>query len=363
MAPSFTTHTMPATLFQKTIFVLITNPAFAKEAKKTLHIATTVPPITNIVENIGGSLITVTGIVPNGTDSHTFEPVPTDAKTLAQADIIFVNGMSLELPTIKLAEKVKKTGILTANDLISIQEILEKNKAGFRKLPGTTLKSLSTGETIYTPPQDEKQISSLMKNLEDYINDDVMSDVDPLIKMAVIHFQFESIHPFYDGNGRTGRIINILYLVMKNLLDIPILYMSRYIVQNKEAYYRHLQKVRDDDDWESWIVFMLTAIAVTSQQTIAMVKEIQKSMQYYKHEIRNKYKFYSQDLINNLFFHPYTKIQFIEKDLKVSRVTAAKYLDELADGNLLVKQSLGRSNYYINPLLYDILTNVQKVVE
>ncbi|MCB1201060.1 MAG: Fic family protein [Leptospiraceae bacterium] len=260
-------------------------------------------------------------------------------------------------------KKVKKTGILTANDLISIQEILEKNKAGFRKLPGTTLKSLSTGETIYTPPQDEKQISSLMKNLEDYINDDVMSDVDPLIKMAVIHFQFESIHPFYDGNGRTGRIINILYLVMKNLLDIPILYMSRYIVQNKEAYYRHLQKVRDDDDWESWIVFMLTAIAVTSQQTIAMVKEIQKSMQYYKHEIRNKYKFYSQDLINNLFFHPYTKIQFIEKDLKVSRVTAAKYLDELADGNLLVKQSLGRSNYYINPLLYDILTNVQKVVE
>jgi len=152
---------------------------------------------------------------------------------------------------------ISRKKILTNNDLIEIQSELEKNRAGFRKLPGTALKNATTGETVYTPPQDYAEILDLMANLEQFINDDSMSDFDPLVKMAIIHYQFESIHPFYDGNGRTGRIINVLYLVMKDLLNLPILYLSRYIILNKGNYYKLLQEIRETDNWENWLLFML----------------------------------------------------------------------------------------------------------
>jgi len=251
---------------------------------------------------------------------------------------------------------VKSSGLLTSNQIIDIQAEMEKTRAGFRKLPGTELRNEQTGETVYIPPQDPHEIISLMSNLENYINDKSLSDVDPLIKMAVIHYQFESIHPFYDGNGRTGRIINVLYLVLEDLLDIPVLYLSRYIVRNKDRYYSLLQKVRDEAAWEDWILFMLNAVEETSKQTILMVMEIRKALQDYKQFIRAKYKFYSQDLINNLFFHPYTKIEFIMRDIKVSRHTATKYLDALCEDGLLKKQKIIRTNYYINTALYGILT-------
>jgi len=251
---------------------------------------------------------------------------------------------------------VKSSGLLTSNQIIDIQAKMEKTRSGFRKLPGTELRNEQTGETVYIPPQDPETIISLMSNLENYINDNNLSDVDPLIKMAVIHYQFESIHPFYDGNGRTGRIINVLYLVLEDLLDIPVLYLSRYIVRNKSEYYRLLQKVRDESAWEDWILFMLNAVEETSKQTILMVKAIRKVLLDYKQFIRAKYKFYSQDLINNLFFHPYTKIEFIMRDIKVSRHTATKYLDALCEDGLLKKQKIIRTNYYINTALYSILT-------
>jgi Fic family protein len=183
-----------------------------------------------------------------------------------------------------------------------------------------------------------------------------MSDADVLVKMAIIHFQFESIHPFYDGNGRTGRIINVLYLVQKELLDIPVLYLSGYIIRTKSDYYRLLQEVRDNNAWEEWIIYMLTGVEQTARQTIRIVQNIKDAVMKYKHQIRDNYKFYSQDLINNLFYHPYTKIEFIERDLKVSRLTATKYLDSLADGGFLKKERIGRSNYYVNTSLYAILT-------
>jgi Fic family protein len=159
-----------------------------------------------------------------------------------------------------------------------------------------------------------------MSNLVKYINDDSHSEVDPLVKMAVIHFQFESIQPFFDGNGRTGRIINILYLIQKSLLHLPILYLSRFIIDHKGEYYQHLQNVREKGEWEPWILFMLEGIEKTSIETIALILEIKKLMMDYKHRIRAGYKFYSQELINNLFRHPYTKIEFIQNDLEVSRV-------------------------------------------
>jgi len=251
---------------------------------------------------------------------------------------------------------IKKHSLLTANHLIDIQSKLVNHKSGFRKLPGTELKNEQTGETVYVPPQNYDDIVSLMSNLEQFINDDTMFDADYLVKMAIIHYQFESIHPFADGNGRTGRIINVLYLVLKGLLDIPVLYLSRYIVRNKGSYYRLLQKVRDEQAWEEWILFMLEGIETTAKQTILIIEDIGKAMTDYKHRIRDKHKFYSQDLINNLFFHPYTKIEFIMRDLNVSRITATKYLDALTEDGLLRKEKISRSNYYVNIALYNILT-------
>ncbi|MEO8058912.1 MAG: Fic family protein [Burkholderiales bacterium] len=254
---------------------------------------------------------------------------------------------------------VKKTGLLTANHMLEIQAELEQNHAGFRKLPGTTLKS-GSGAVVYTPPQDPGQIVALMSDLERFINDDSAFDADPLIKMAVAHHQFESIHPFYDGNGRTGRIVNVLYLVNKGLLDIPVLYLSSQIMRSKPDYYRLLQAVREQADssavWQEWVLYMLAAVETTAQQTIRTVTDIKAALLDYKHRIRAGFKFYSQDLINNLFMHPYTKIDFVERDLKVSRLTATKYLDALAGAGFVQKVKVGRSNYYINLALNGVLT-------
>jgi Fic family protein len=253
-------------------------------------------------------------------------------------------------------ELITKNGILTNKTILQIQEVLEDNNAGFRKLPGTALKNAATGETIYTPPQDYEEIMRLMANLERYINDSSLQDCDPLIKMAIIHFQFESIHPFYDGNGRTGRIINILYLIIEKLQNLPILYLSNYIIKHKSEYYKFLQKVRDENLWEDWILFMIKGAEETAKETIELIKKIKNLMLDYKHQLRDNYKFYSQDLLNNLFKHPYTKIEFVVNDLGVSRLTAANYLNKLSDDGMLRKDKLGTGNFYINERLFELLT-------
>lgn len=251
---------------------------------------------------------------------------------------------------------ISEKGVLTNRIILEIQEVLEKNNAGFRKLPGTVLKNSTTGETVYTPPQDFADIQRLMKNLEQFINDNNLSDYDPIVKMAIIHFQFESIHPFYDGNGRTGRIMNILYLILNELQPLPILYLSSYIIRHKPDYYRLLQEVRDKNNWEEWLLFMINGIAHTSKDTIMLIVEIKRLMGDYKNKLRTNYKFYSQDLLNNLFKHPYTKIEFIVDDLGVTRLTAANYLNKLAKDGLLDKKRIGTANYYINRPLFDLLT-------
>lgn len=250
---------------------------------------------------------------------------------------------------------VVKNKMLTTNNIIEIQEVLEKNNAGLRKVPGTTLKNQQTGEVVYEPPQDHNQIRDLMANLEIFMNNDALTDLDPIVKMAIIHFQFESIHPFYDGNGRTGRIINILYLVLNELLDIPILYLSRYIIQNKSRYYTLLQDVRDKGNWEEWILYMLSAVEETAYDTIRLVNVIKKEMQEMKNILRNNYKFYSQELLNHLFKQPYTKIEFLQNELGVTRITAASYLNQLAEDKVLFKHKLGKTNYYTNTKLLSAL--------
>ena len=253
-------------------------------------------------------------------------------------------------------ELVSETGLLTNTTVLQIQEILEDNKAGFRTLPGTVLRSSDTGETIYTPPQDIEVINRLMSNLERFINDSSVSDMDPLVKMAIIHFQFESIHPSYDGNGRTGRIMNILYLILQNLQNLPVLYLSSYIIRSKPEYYRLLQYVRETNNWEEWILYIVEGIEKTSVETIGLISDIKQLMFNFKNRLRDNYKFYSQDLLNNLFKHPYTKIEFIVNDLNVSRITAANYLNKLAEDGLIRKEKLGTGNYYINEKLFELLS-------
>ena len=236
--------------------------------------------------------------------------------------------------------------------------VLEQNNAGFRKLPGTALKN-GAGQTVYTPPQNPAEIVALMGDLERFLNDAEHFPADPLIKMALIHHQFESIHPFYDGNGRTGRILNVLYLVKEGLLDVPVLYLSSHIVRTKTDYYRLLQAVRDTDAWEDWVLYLLEAVEETAGQTITTIHAIKSALFDYKHRIRAGFKFYSQDLINNLFMHPYTKIEFVQRDLKVSRLTATKYLDTLAEEGFVQKHKVGRHNYYVNIALNRILSGAQ----
>lgn len=252
---------------------------------------------------------------------------------------------------------VRNKNILTLNDIKRVQQILEQNSAGFRTTPGTQLKRSSDGAVIYTPPQDGMAIEKYMANLEQFINDDSLSSLDPLIKMAIIHHQFESIHPFYDGNGRTGRIINILYLVISDLLDLPILYLSRYVTRNKGEYYHLIQAIRDKNtdnakEWEAWILFMLKGVETTAEDTILLVKQIGELMAEYKQIIRPAFGGkYNHELLNGLFYHPYTKIGHVESNMQVSRQTASKYLDKIVSLGLLKKEKLGKENYYINTRL------------
>ena len=251
---------------------------------------------------------------------------------------------------------VGQYGFLSSNHLALIQQELEQNAGGYRRLPGTTLKN-QRGEVVYTPPQDHATIMQLMGNLEQYLNDDDLSDADPLVKMAVLHFQFESIHPFYDGNGRTGRILNILYLVLKGLLDGPVLYLSRFIIRNKTDYYRHLQAVRDTGHWEPWLLYLLQGVEQTARESIVLITEMRRLMQQLKQQLR-AYKFYSQDLLHHLFRHPYTRIEFLQQELKVSRPTAAGYLNKLATDGLLTKHRRLTANYYVNQPLFELLAQL-----
>lgn len=256
-------------------------------------------------------------------------------------------------------------GLISNRSIIDMFRLLKRRDDGFRTLPGTIIRNDRSGETVYVPPQGEEQIASLMARLERYINTDDICSLDPLIKMAIIHHQFESIHPFPDGNGRIGRILNVLYLTRAKLLDIPILYLSRDITRTKNEYYRHLQAVRDSngaaEDWENWVLYMLNAVASTSQTTLGLVRDVRVLMANYKQRMRRDLpKIYSQDLLNNLFRHPYTRIDFVINDLRVSRPTATKYLEQLTEIGLVSKHQSGRNNYYINGPLVDLFLQVSE---
>ncbi len=310
-------------------------------------------------------------VLQEAKDSSEVENIVTTQDELYKADLDFgkISKNVAQKEVLRYREAmgigfsfVRSQKILTLGTIKKIQQQLEENSAGFRALPGTTLKN-GKNEIVYTPPQSREEIERLMGNLERFINDSELSSLDPLVKLPIIHHQFESIHPFYDGNGRTGRIVNVLYLVMNNLLDLPILYLSRYINHNKVEYYDRIQAVRDgspstEKAWETWIVFMLKGIEETSKETVVLIDSIKDLMQAYKVGLKKKLGTrYRRELLDNLFRHPYTKIELVMRDLNVTRQTAAKYLDLLTEWQFLRKVKLKNSNYYVNQPLFDLFSH------
>ena len=309
-------------------------------------------------------------------DSSSVENIITTQDDLYRADLAIkdftISPAAKEVQNYREAifhgfQLVRQHKLLTNNNIISIQNVLKHTKGGFRVTPGTCLKR-DDGMIIYEPPQHPEDIVRYMGNLEAFINTPDLSDLDPLVKMAIIHHQFESIHPFSDGNGRTGRIVNILYLVINDLLDLPILYLSRFITHNKGEYYRLLQAVRNcgadnAKEWEEWILFILKGVEETSIETTAMIKAISKMMADYKAVLKPLFgTTYKHELLNNLFFHPYTKIEFVCHDMGVQRKTGAKYLDMIVAAGLLNKIKIGRENYYINERLFELFLNYSESV-
>lgn len=243
---------------------------------------------------------------------------------------------------------------LTTNLFIELVRLIKEVDIGIRAIPGTALKN-EAGEVIYTPPVGEAVIRDKLGDLERFIHAD--DDLDPLIKMAVMHYQFEAIHPFPDGNGRTGRILNLLYLVDQKLLDIPVLFLSRYIISNKAGYYEGLRLVTEQQSWEQWILFMLRAVEATSQQTFDQVTRILDLMEAVRARVQVEAEgIYSKDLVEVIFRQPYTKIQFLVDAGIAKRQTASRYLQVLAEMGILREQQIGREKYYVNDALFAELT-------
>ncbi len=338
------------------------NPETPKVLKKAISANRALANLNGVARIIPNRTILINSLVlQEAKDSSAIENIITTHDELYKAnlDIESVTSEAKEVQNYKEAllhgfALVKDTNLLLKKHIIEIQGILEKNSAGVRKQAGTSLKNAATGEVIYTPPQEHETIQELLTNLEHYINEP--NEIDPLVNMAILHHRFESIHPFYDGNGRTGRIINILYLVLQDLLELPVLYLSRYIITHKADYYRLLQEVRTRGKWEEWILYMLEAVEQTSNETIELINGIDTLMKNTQERVAAQLpKIYSKDLLEILFMHPYTKIDFLVEGLNLHRDTASKYLKELEKVGVLKPLKIGRSKYFINLELFNML--------
>jgi len=251
-------------------------------------------------------------------------------------------------------EQIKKRPVLTTNLFIEIMRIIKENGSGIRNAPGTQLKNPATSKVVYTPPEGENVIREKLKNLEDFIHAE--DDIDPLIKMAIIHYQFEAIHPFFDGNGRTGRIILLLYLKFADLLDLPAFYLSNYIIEHKDQYYANFRKVTEDGNWEDWIIYMLDMVEQTASRGRQQIAEIEKLMNGIGAEIQEKLpRVYSKDLLEVLFKLPYTKRNQLEKAGLGNLKTVGNYLKELENNGFLKSEQVGKEKLYLNFRLLEVL--------
>ena len=250
--------------------------------------------------------------------------------------------------------QLEKKPVLTTNLFIAIMQIIKENKSGIRNAPGTQLSNPATKKTVYTPPEGEDVIREKLKNLEIFMN--IEDDMDPLIKMAIIHYQFEAIHPFFDGNGRTGRIILLLYLKFTGLMEFPALYLSNYIIQHKSEYYTNLRNVTEKGDWETWILYMLDMIEHTAKKGRKQIADIESVMNKMGAEIQKKLpKVYSKDLLEILFRLPYTKRNFLEGAGLGNLKTVGNYLKELEEAGFLKSEQVGKEKLYLNYKLMEVL--------
>jgi Fic family protein len=302
-------------------------------------------------------------VLQEAKDSSEVENIITTRDELYKALAISTSKMSPEIKEVVNYRKAifsgfeiaKKQGFIRVNNIISIQQELVDNTAGIRNTPGTVLKNDKTGEIVYTPPQDKTEILNLLTNFIDHYNRND-NDLSPLINLAILHYQFESIHPFYDGNGRAGRILNILYLILNELIDVPILYLSSYIIENKPEYYRLLNRTNCEGKWEEWIMFMLKAVEITSKDTIVRIANIKSLLDKTIIKVQNELpKIYRKELVELLFEQPYSKIEFVVNRINVERKAASRYLKELEEIGILTSQKVGRETLYINTELIEIL--------
>lgn len=252
-------------------------------------------------------------------------------------------------------EFVKKNGFMNTNFFIRTVNIIKENQSGIRQMLGTVIANPRTEEIFYTPPEGENVIREKLKNLEDYLNNN-SDGIDPLVKMAAVHYQFEAIHPFYDGNGRTGRIINILFLTMRGLLERPVLYLSKYIIENKGEYYKSIREVTEEGKWEKWTMYMLNAVESTAKYTENKINDICLLMDKTGEMMKAKNSnIYSRELVDVLFRLPYCKRKFLTDAGIAKEKTAGKYLLELERAGLLKAEKVGREKLYINKPFFDLL--------
>lgn len=245
---------------------------------------------------------------------------------------------------------------LSTNLCEEICSVLKGTAMSVRKVPGTKLANPVTNEIIYTPPEKESLIRDQLKNWEEFVN--TQTEIDPLVRMALMHYQFEAIHPFTDGNGRTGRVLNILFLIQEGLLEIPVLYLSRFIIQNKKEYYKNILLVTQESQWQQWILYMLEAVIQTTTWTKKQILKIENLMRETQTKIRIRLpKIYSYELAEMIFVQPYCRIQnLVEADI-AKRQTASVYLKELCKIGVLEEKKEGRENMYLNPKFLEILTS------
>jgi Fic family protein len=332
--------------------------AILKQESRALHALGELKGFANIIPN--QSILINAIVLQEAKDSSEIENIITTqddlykavSVTISKADPAAKEVMFYREALYKGFTKIRTRGLLSINDIIDVQRLLIQNDAGIRNTSGTALVNDRTHEVIYTPPDDYTVINDLLKNFVEYLNGD-----DPtLAKLAILHYQFETIHPFHDGNGRTGRIINMLYLILKEYLDIPILYLSSYIIRNKARYYELLLSVTKDDAWEDWVLFILTGIEETAKETLLKIRRIRDLLDSTISNVKDKVPgIYSKELVETLFVNPYCKGEFLVASLGVERKTAARYLQQLESSGILESVKVGTERIFIHKELIQLL--------
>ncbi len=311
-------------------------------------------------------LLLNTLVLQESRDSSAIENIVTTQDELYRASLNEIPGNSSakevlsyrEATYVGLARMKAQHNLIVTNTLIDVVQTIKHNQATIRQTPGTNLRNAATGDVMYTPPYCDDIIREKLAALEQFINTADPEGPDPLIKLALIHHQFEAIHPFLDGNGRTGRILIALYLVQQQLLPQPVLYLSRYINVYRTDYYRLLRQVTEQQAWTEWIVFILTGIAQTAQLTMSKIRRILELMHTVEREAREALRTsYNPDLLRLMFAQPYLKVDFLVRNKLAHRQTAAVYLKKLAEVDVLMLNTIGRTTYYVNQRLINILTD------